>query len=85
MYIQTWQKLICYFYCVTDGKCLYKDLFQPIERQLKYTSNIMEVANEVKLREEQDKKEDKKKGKIGTKEAIKKLNKLVLKLNLTFI
>jgi hypothetical protein len=43
---------MCYFYRVKDGKCLYKDLFQPIERQLKCTSNVIEVANKVKLREE---------------------------------
>ena len=41
----------------------------------------MEVANEVKLREEQDGK----KGKVGTKKAINKLNKLALKFSLAFI
>ena len=76
---------MCYFYRVKDGKYLYKDLFQPTERQLKCTSNIMEAVNKVKLKEEQDKKENKKEGKIGTKKAIKKLNKFILELSLIFI
>ena len=41
-----------YFYRVKDGKYLREDLFRPIERHLKYASNIMEAANKVKLREE---------------------------------
>ena len=80
-----WQKLIYYFYCVKDGKYLYKDLFQPIERQLKYTSNIIEVVNKIKLKKKQDKKENREKGKVKTKEAINMLDKLALKLNLAFI
>jgi len=39
----------------------------------------------VKLREEQDKGEDKEEGGVGIKEAIDKLDKLVLKLSLAFI
>ena len=80
-YIQTWQKLTCYFYRVKDGKCLYEDLFQPIERQLKYTNNIIEAANKVKLREEQDKGEDGEEGRVGIKEAMDKLDKLALEFS----
>jgi hypothetical protein len=43
------------------------------------------VANKVKLREEQDKRENREKNKAGTKEAINKLNKLTLELSLAFI
>ena len=85
MYIQTWQKLIYYFYYIKDGEYLYKNLFQPTKKQLKCTSNIIEVANKVKLREEQNKRKDKKKGKTRIKKAIKKLNKFTLKFSLTFI
>ena len=74
-----------YFYRVKDSKCLREDLFRPIERQLKYTSNIIEAVNKVKLREEQDKGEDREEGKVGTKEAIDKLDKLALELSLAFI
>ena len=80
-YIQTWQKLTCYFYRVKDGKYLRKDLFRPTERQLKYAGNIIEAANEVKLREEQDREG----GRVGTEEAMDKLDKLALELSLAFI
>ena len=80
-----WQKLIYYFYCVKDGKYLHKNLFQFIERQLKYTSNVIKVANKIKLREEQDKKENREKGRVKIKKAINKLDKFILKLSLTFI
>ena len=56
-----------------------------MERQLKYTGNIIEAVNKVKLREKQDKEEDKEEGRVGTKEAINKLDKLALKLSLAFI
>ena len=70
-----------YFYRVKDSKCLREDLFQPIERQLKYTSNVIEAVNKVKLREEQDREG----GGVETKEAIDKLDKLALELSLAFI
>ena len=41
----------------------------------------MEAANEVKLREEQDREG----GGVGTEEAIDKLDKLALELSLAFI
>ncbi len=74
-----------YFYYIKDNKCLYKDLFRLIERQLKYTNNIIETVNKIRLKEKQDKKENKKEGKIGTKKAINNLNKLTLKLSFIFI
>ena len=43
---------MCHFYYIKDGKCLRKDLFRPIERQLKCASDVIEAANKVKLREE---------------------------------
>ena len=85
MYIQTWQKLMCCFYHIKDGKCLCKDLFQPIKRQFKYTGDIIEAVNKVKLREEQDKGEDREESRVGTKEAMDKLDKLALELSLAFI
>ena len=77
-----------YFYYVKDSKCLYKNLFQAIKRQLKYTSNIIEVVNKIKLREKQNKEgedKEKKRGGVGTKKAINKLDNFTLKLSLTFI
>ena len=56
-----------------------------MERQLKYTSNIIEVVNKVKLREEQDKEKDREEGRAETKEVINRLNKLALDLSLAFI
>ena len=76
---------MCYFYHIKDGECLREDLFRPMERQLKCTGNVMEVANEVKLREEQDKGEDGEEGRAGTEEAMEKLDKLTLELSLAFI
>ena len=56
-----------------------------MERQLKCASNIIEAANKVKLREEQDKGKDREEGRAGTKEAINRLDKLALDLSLAFI
>ena len=53
-YIQIQQKLTYYFYYIKNSKYLYKNLFQVTEKQLKYASNIIKTANEVKLREKQN-------------------------------
>ena len=70
-----------YFYRVKDSKCLREDLFRPIERQLKCAGNVIEAVNKVKLREEQDREG----GRVGTEEAMDKLDKLALELSLAFI
>jgi hypothetical protein len=45
----------------------------------------MEAVNKVKLKKEQNKKEDREEGKAEIKKAINKLDKLAIKFSLAFI
>ena len=64
-YIQTWQKLVCYFYRVTQDKHLHKEgrpPFQATQEQLSSTTAAWEQAEQVCLREENEKEGEEEEG-----------------------